>query len=145
MRYMNWIPWLLTAASFAVTGLVAAQASSTPSRIYVVEFMKVEPGGEDDYVAVETDWWKPVHAERIRRGSMHSWSLYRVRYPDGVAKEYDFVTVNVFDSFADSERDPFALLAEVHPGADTARIEEETMTSRRMVRGEIWYRLDHLE
>ncbi len=145
MPYLKLMPWLLTAASLAVTGIVAAQASKVPSRIYVVDFMKVEPGDQDRYVEVETEWWKPVHAERIRQGSMHSWSLYRVRYPDGTAKEYDFVTVNVFDTFADSELDPFAFLAEVHPDADTAAIEEETLASRRMVRGEIWYRIDHLE
>lgn len=144
MLFSRWAPWLLVAASFAVTAMVAAQSSNT-SRIYVVDFMKVEPGDEDRYVEVETEWWKPVHAERVRRGSMHSWSLYRVRYPDGTAKEYDFVTVNVFETFADSELDPFAFLAEVHSDADTASIEEETLASRRMVRGEIWYRIDHLE
>lgn len=145
MRALKWMPWVLTAASLAVTGMVAVQSAERPSRIYVVDFMKVEPGGGDRYVEVETEWWKPVHAERIRRGLMHSWSLYRVRYPDGVAKDYDFVTVNVYDSFADSELDPFVLLAEVHPDADRAEIEKETLASRRMVRGEIWYRIDHLE
>lgn len=144
MSFSRWAPWLLVAASFAVTAMVAAQSNNT-SRIYVVDFMKVEPGDADRYVEVETEWWKPVHAERIRQGSMHSWSLYRVRYPDGTAKGYDFVTVNVFDTFADSELDPFAFLAEVHADADTAQIEEETLASRRMVRGEIWYRIDHLE
>lgn len=145
MRYVKLLPWVLTAASLAVTGIVAAQSAGPPSRIYVVDFMKVEPGDDDRYVDLETKWWKPVHARRIRDGSMHAWSLYRVRYPDGVAKEYDFVTVNVFDSFEASEMDPLALLAEVHVDGDTAAIEKETLDSRRMVRGEIWYRIDHLE
>ena len=95
------LPWLLTAASLAVAGVVAARSDDSP-RIYVFDFMKVEPGGEDRYVQAETRWWKPVHAERIKNGSMRSWSLYRVRYPDGAAREYDFLTVNVFDDFADS-------------------------------------------
>lgn len=145
MRYLKWIPWLITAMSCAVTGVVAAQSAERPSKIYVVDFMKVEPGGEEHYVEVERKWWRPVHAERIRRGSMHAWSLYRVRYPDGAAKAYDFVTVNVYDDFAASELDPFAFLSEVHEGADRAAIEAETLASRSMVRGEIWYRLDHLE
>jgi hypothetical protein len=145
MRYATVLPWLLTATSLAVTGIVAAQSNDAPSRIYVVDFMKVEPGDEDRYMRVETRWWKPVHAERIRDGSMHAWSLYRVRYPDGAAKEYDFVTVNVFDNFGDSELDPFDFLGSVHPNADISAIEEETMASRRLARGEIWYRIDHLE
>lgn len=145
MRAPKCAPWLLTAVSLAVTGIVVAQSGEPPPRIYVVDFMKVAPGGEDAYVQAERNWWRPVHAERIRRGTMRSWSLYRVRYPDGAAKDYDFVTVNVYDDFADSELDPFAFLAEVHPDADRVAIEKETLASRRMVRGEIWYRVDHLE
>ena len=145
MQYSRLRSWLLMIASFAVGGVVAAQLTDTPPRIYVIDYMKVEPSTEDDYVEIELDWWKPVHEERIRRGDMRAWSLYRVRYPDGTAREYDFVTVNVFDTFADSEQDPFALFAETHPDADPDTIEQRTLAARRLVRGEIWYRIDHLE
>ena len=145
MRYTRFVPWILMTASFAVTGIVAAQSSAAPSRIYVIDYMKVEPGDGDRYVEMETEWWKPVHAERIRRGDMHSWGLYRVRWPDGTAKAYDFVTVNVYDSYADSDKDPLAVFREVHPDADRHEVERNTLESRRLVRGEIWYRIDHLE
>lgn len=145
MPYTRWIPWLLTAASFGLTGIVVAQSGAPPERIYVIDYMKVEPGHEARYLEMETEWWKPVHAARIRNGSMHAWSLYRVRYPDGTARNYDFVTVNVYDSFAYSERDPFEVFDEAHPDADPALVRQETLDSRRLVRGEIWYRVDHLE
>lgn len=145
MRYMKIIPWVLTTASLAIAGIVAAQSSAEPSRVYVIDYMKVEPGDGDRYVETETKWWKPVHEERMRRGEMHSWGLYRVRWPDGAEKEYDFVTVNVFDTYADSDKDPFAVFGEVHPNADRQAVERNTMESRRLVRGEVWYRIDHLE
>ncbi len=124
--------------------LSAAVLEVQPPKIYIVDFMKVEPGQDEAYLQVEREWWKPVHEDRIRRGQMHAWALYRVRYPDGTQRDYDFVTVNVFDKFEDAERDPFELFPLVHPELDIERVEQETLASRRLVRGELWYQIDRL-
>ena len=136
---------LLMGLSFIVGGAVYGALAEPAKRIYIVDYMKVEPGREQDYMEVETDWWKPVHAERIRNGSMHAWRLYKVRYPDGTQRDYDYVTVNVFDSFEDSERDPYPLFDAVHPDIDVAEVERRTLAARNLVRGELWYLVDHLE
>ena len=136
---------LLMLTSFVSGGLVWAQLTEASGQIYVIDYMKAAPGAAQDYVDAELDWWKPVHVERIRRGTMRAWALYRVRYPDGVAREYDFVTVNVFDNFADSELDPVPLLAEVHSDKDADEIQARTAAARQLVRGELWYRIDHAE
>lgn len=44
MRTMKSLPWLLVAVSFTVTGIVAAQSDGVPGRIYVIDYMKIEPG-----------------------------------------------------------------------------------------------------
>ena len=136
---------LLTVCAFIFGAFLSAAVSDVQSpKIYVVDFMKVEPGQEEAYLQVERKWWKPVHTDRIRRGQMRAWALYRVRYPDGTERDYDFVTVNVFDNFEDAERDPFELFPVVHPELDVQLVEQETLVSRRLVRGELWYQVDRL-
>ena len=136
---------LLMGLSFVAGGAVYGTLAEQPRLIYVIDYMKVEPGTEQDYIEAETELWKPVHAERIRRGLMHAWSLYKVRYPDGTQRDYDYVTVNVFDSFEDSERNPYALFPVVHPRIDIKAVERRTLAARSLVRGELWYLVDHLD
>ncbi len=56
MRYFSLASWLLMIASFTGGGIVAAQLNDKPTRVYVVDYMKVEPGAEDEYLEIETDW-----------------------------------------------------------------------------------------
>lgn len=136
---------LLTVCAFIFGGVLSAAVSDVqPPKIFVVDFMKVEPGQDAAYLQVEREWWKPVHTERIRRSQMRAWALYRVRYPDGMERDYDFVTINVFDNFEDAERDPFELFPVVHPELDIQLVEQETLASRRLLRGELWYQVDRL-
>ena len=136
---------LALAGAVAAGGLAATAISSPrPPPIYVVHFMDVEPGGESAYIEAERTWWKPVHAELIRRGHMKGWRLFKVRYPEGSAREYGFATVNVYGSYADADRDPFTVFGEVHPDLDPDEVLEKTLASRRMVDGELWHLLDEL-
>ena len=48
MQYFSLASWLLIIASFTCGGIVAAQLNDKPPRIYVIDYMKVEPGAEDD-------------------------------------------------------------------------------------------------
>ena len=54
---------------------------------------------------MEQEIWKPIHAERMRRGLLTNWSLYGVPFttPDA---PYSYVTINVFDSFENMATEP---------------------------------------
>lgn len=140
----------LIAAGLLAAGFVCGAATSVAVAerekplIYVVDFMSVAPGDEAAYEELERGVWKEVHAERIERGLMRAWGFYAVRYPLGTEKAYDYVTVNVFDSFEDAERDPALLFPEVHPERSPEEVVADTRAVRELVRGEIWYRLDGL-
>lgn len=132
--------------SFLAGGaLTAALGAAAPPLVVVVDYMKTAPGREDAYVRLERELWKPVHTARIRAGAMRSWSLYKVRFPHGAAVPYDYVTVNVFDSVADADRDPLAWFPQVHPERTVPEVMRDTEAARELVRGELWYRLDHAE
>jgi hypothetical protein len=107
--------------------------------------MKVEPGKAGEYLSMERDLWKPVHQDRIRSGHMTSWSLYQVDYPYGTDAPYNYVTVNVFSSLQDLERDVAADFGKVHPKIKISEVFSRTMGARQLARGELWRRIDHVE
>ncbi len=136
-------------ASFLAGTLVPTASTQSKTVKYVeVDYMKVEPGKEADYLKVEQDLWKPVHQERVKNGKLKSWSLYALQFPSGTDEKYDFVTVNVFDQFGQLEN-PYAnaeeLLAKVHPGMKLSDFINRTDSARRLVRSEVWALIDHLE
>jgi hypothetical protein len=137
----------VAAASFLAGSLVstAFTQSQAPPLVIDVAFMKVEPGKAQDYLRLESELWKPVHQERIRRGHMKSWSLFRVEYPHGADQEYNFVTVNVYNSLVDIDRDVIEVFSKVHPSIKTSDVVSRTFGARRLARGEMWRRLDHVE
>jgi hypothetical protein len=93
-----------------------------------------------DFLKIEKEQWVPVHQELIRQGRKIGWYLYRVKYPAGTQKEYDYVRFNVFADWAQAEdpyRDLAGVVAKVHPG--TAY---ESLVAKHNTSGEIvWEQL----
>ena len=113
-------------------------------RYYVLDYMRVAPGKDNDYVRLEREIFKPFHAQRIKDKRLISWQLYDVRYTADTHREYDYVTVNVYENLAAAD-DPAANLAtfqRMHPGNEGARLLAETGAARQTVRSEIWVLLD---
>jgi ABC-type antimicrobial peptide transport system permease subunit len=137
----------IAAVSFLAGSLVTAgnTQSQQPSLVVDVSFMKVEPGKEADYLKLERDLWKPVHQERIRSGHMKSWSLYQVEYPYGTEGPYDYVTLNTFSSIQDLEQNVGDMFRKVHPNIKIADVLGRTVGARRLARGELWRRIEHVE
>ena len=94
-----WTP-LLAVTSFLAGALVPIASTDTkPAKYFQVDYMKVSPGKEADYLKVEKEMWRPLHQERIKQGLSRSWSLYALQFPSGTGEKYDYVTVNAFDQF----------------------------------------------
>ena len=128
---------------------VLAQApQAKPPKYVEVDYMKVQPGKDSDYLRVEQQIWKPMHQERIRKGEVRSWALYNVRFPFGTEEKYDYVTVNTFDRFGQLE-DPFTDLGEtfkkVHPNMKVDDIGQQTEATRHLVRSEVWQLMDETQ
>jgi hypothetical protein len=63
----------------AVAMQVAAQPKSP--KYVEIDYMKVEPGKDSDYVRLEKEIWKPLHQQRIKNGQLRSWAVYGLRFP----------------------------------------------------------------
>ncbi|MES2794697.1 MAG: hypothetical protein V4683_01960 [Bacteroidota bacterium] len=72
---------------------INAQVQEPP--LAEVEYMKVTPGMEGDYLAGEAVW-KKVHKNRIANKNILSWQLYRRVYPSGANVTHEYVTVTVY-------------------------------------------------
>jgi hypothetical protein len=130
---------VLVAGSFLAGSMVSpALTQQQASPVYLVNFMKAQPGKVGDYLRLERDIYMPVHQELVRTGRMHSWAVYAVQYPYGDAREYDFVTIDAFDSLADADRPTDDIFRKVHPSLTPEQIDIQTEGARSLVRGEVW-------
>jgi hypothetical protein len=128
------------------TAAPATQAAQPKSPKYLeIDYMKVEPGKDNDYLRVEQGLWKPLHQQRVKNGDIRSWTLYGLRFPSGTSEKYDYVTVNAFERFAQLEN-PYAdaaqILDRVHPGIKVADFVQQTESTRKLVRSEVWELID---
>ncbi len=137
----------LTPRSLAQQSSTAPTA--TPPKFALLEFIKIEPGKNADYRKDERDVWMPIHRERIKAGAIKSWWQWIVRYPGGVAREYDVVLITTFDKFTDLETPyPPAVLANFvkeHPDKKLADVMAYTGSLRKMVRSEVVQVIDSIQ
>lgn len=131
MKFLKFIALLLF--FFAFSGMIKAQEV----RVALVDYMKVPPGAEGDYLEVEREMWKPVHQELINQGKLAGWFLYRIPYPGGTNAGYHYATVRIFNDMAQLENPGSGLGAafeKAHPGKDGDAMFEKTIQSRDLVK-----------
>jgi len=147
---------------FAVVGVIAflsgtmipsahteaqSQSKAQPPKYYLVDCMKVNPGKLDQYLEMEKQW-KSFHQEYIKMGKKRSWGLYEVRYPYGTEARCDYITVNAFDNYADTDN-PFPdfqqVFKKVFPNMKLEDFMQKTEDSRRLTHGEFLALVDHTD
>lgn len=119
-------------------------AQNAPTVFAIVDFMKVKPENEGKYLDIEKNIWKPLHQERLKKGIITGWILYKVLYT-GTNDPYNYVTVTFFDNQAKLE-DPWKDIEAVKilPGRDLNKDMEETDKSRDLVKSHLIVRNDEV-
>lgn len=129
---------LLLTAAFVQSGFAQNAQAQAPPKYATFEYMKIEPGKGADYRKLEQEVWAPIHRERVKSRLIRSWSLWGVRYPGGVSREYDMVAVTLFDNFKDLENSyPPEVFSKAHPNINRDEIGAKTTAARKMVRTEV--------
>jgi len=134
--------WSLATIS-GLACLAAFAQPTTPPKYVQVDYMKVEPGKGQQYVKLEQDVFKPIHRDRIKQGTIESWTVYAVRYPAGTNREYDFVTATVFPNFAAMEV-PYkgTDVTKIQPNMTAQEIGERAAAARKLIRSDVFYTID---
>ena len=135
---------VIVASYLAGTLTSPALTQSRPPQYLVVDYMKVEPGKEQEYLDLEK-LWKTVHQELIKAGKRKSWSLYGVGFT-GTGNEYNYVTFNVYDKYGDLENPyPAEFLAKAYPNMGLSEVISRVTTVRKLVRSELWTLIDQTQ
>lgn len=147
-RFVLLVLALLTIGTIAAGPGVAivqpAPQTQPASPTYALfEFMKIEPGKVAEYRKLERDVWMPIHRQRIRMGLIKSWTLWGMRFPGGLAREYDIIAITTYDTFAAVENSyPADIFKKVHPRMTDDERGLRTSSARAMVRTELAALLD---
>ena len=149
-RYL-WLPVVIVSSFLAGTLVNTGRAQTSPRKPpkYIqVDYMKVQPANEGDYMKVEQEGWKPIHQDRIKQGKLHSWYFFGVDFPSGTEAKYNYVTVNTFDQWSQIEN-PYAdlgtMVQKAHPGTNVDDFFARTSKARELVRSEMWELIDQAE
>lgn len=90
----------------------------------------------DDFVNNEKKYWVPVHQELIREGKKQAWVLYKVKYPEGVHADYDYVRLNLLPDWRHVEnpyKDLNGVIKKVHPKLNIEKFYKKTNASRELI------------
>ena len=147
-RYLGLV--VLMIAGFLLAGTLIPNVLTQPTtpKYFLVDYMKVDPGDESEYLKLEEDVWKPLHQELIKNGILKSWSVYGVEFPSGTDEKYNFLTINVFNSLQDYEKRSSSfgsVFPKVHPNKKVDDVLSQTFKTRRLVRSELWVLIDQTE
>ena len=143
MRKLIPVFGLLMAIAFSPQ--LIAQEAEQVTYYHVQEYMKVAPGGEDDYLKVEAIW-KKIHAANVKAGKYVGWELSSVIFPTVNSSEYNFVTRTVFrgaDQLGESMENwsmPENLSSLLTP--EELKMVDHTDEYRTMVKREVWTVVD---
>ena len=116
------------------------------SKYMVMNYMRVKPGMENQYLALENDIARPLHEERVKEGKMHNWRTYSIMKPTGVEYDYNFATADYYDSIANIEFGfTNEIMNSVMPGTNFTETMNAINDTRDIVVSELWVLFHHRE
>ncbi len=134
---------LLAIAGFCLLFSIVASAQNAPDApVYLLrEYMKVEPGMEDEYLKIE-QLWKKVHQRRKDEGKILNWNLARRSFY-GTNADYDYMTVTAFKSGKELEEAQTMTWEYITKGMtpDEIALANTTGKTRKMVSSSLSYQL----
>ena len=116
-----------------------------PAEYLQVNYMNVDAGKESVYEQLETEIWLPIHNESITTGRTKGWGLWRLLFPRGAGRPYQYITLNTFSEFSYIFENDFSIpFSNIHPDRDFAEITQQTQQARTIVRTELWDLIDYV-
>lgn len=91
------ISTLLKSEIWKVENDTMPKSATTPSRYMTMDYMDVAPGKGLDYLMLENEIARPIHAQRIDDDKMAGWEVYSLILPSGINYGYNYATGNYFD------------------------------------------------
>ncbi len=116
-----------------------------PSAYLLVGFMGVKPYRGPEYEELETKIWQPVQRSLIEDNITSSWNVWRVVFPRGANRAYQYVTMDGVSNYSYTFGIPYQTnFAEIYPGENMQVYLDRTQNSRTVTRTELWELIDYI-
>ena len=138
-----------------VNNIIRRDRCKTVSSIYSLtkyrkaNFMKTKAGQRDAFIESRKSFIKPIFDKMIHDidAPMNGWILNEVLIPEGVEKDYDFISFDLFKDKSDIGRSNpqknYTKLAHPSLSDDQAKAyREKNFQMRKMVKSEVWEVVD---
>ena len=137
---------LVKSETWVIIDEVWAEDVKTNAKVFAVNYFSIPKGKSNgDHSKVELDLWKPIHAARVKAGTMKGWVLMDMMLPYGESLPYSSVTI---DGYADMRQflTPWTedYFKQVHPGKDINAMFKQTTEACTLVKGELRMMIDRL-
>ena len=122
----------------------AEQLSSAfkPESVFAkFDYMHLEDSTPMEYFELELGEWRPIQAQRIRRGVTNAWHFYEMM--PGTRRDsdepYDYITVSIFPAYENvSNPAGTEAIFDVYPGIDLQEMYDRADAARSFVRSDLW-------
>lgn len=112
-------------------------SNPVPAKYMGVDMMHPTVGKIDDYIKMEKETFKRLHAERIKSGHLRNWGLYEKVFLDE-RSGFEFVTVNFYDDIDKIGGGYEDAMKKVMPQTNMNTLSNDIMAARTMIRSELW-------
>jgi hypothetical protein len=104
------------------------------------DLMKISTDRATDYVNMERNDWLPMHSQRVKDGTIKSWSLWTFRSPLGSERRADAITTTVYKDLNAAMANPQynTVYTKVFPDRSMAALSDRTRTVRTIVSSDLW-------
>ena len=116
---------------------------SNPAKFIYMNYIKVEPSQESNYIEIEKYVWKPMHQTLKESGKMANWSLWNLWFY--THSDYNYLTMNEFYEYKDIDSYNYSEVFEiVHKGKDLDSMMKSTGDARTSNKTELWELIDYV-
>ncbi len=124
---------------FLETG--AANMGTKPPKYLTLSAMDVKPGGDDAYLKLEKDYYKPMHEAMIKAGNMEDWSIWS-KWP-GTYNDFQYMAVNEYSSLDQMSSSQYEdIFKKEFPTMKLEDLSSKTNAARTITENMLWKRID---
>lgn len=135
----------IAAAVFALTPLAMGDTTPRtvmPESVYAkFDYMHLADSTPMQYFELELGEWRPVQAQRIRRGVTNAWYFFERMpgaRPDG-DQPYDYITVSIFPAYENVfDEAGVEAIFDVYPGIELQEMYDRADEARDFARSDLW-------
>ncbi len=88
----------LALSLFIVFAPSSVQSQGELGNYFALQYYKVHPSMENEFIRLEGEVWKKIHEARIKKDLLDGWYLLRVVAPSGTHAEYNYIIVFEYET-----------------------------------------------